>query len=213
MKVLIVGDVHGCYYSFKKLLKEYWNPEDTLLVQLGDLVNKGPHSAKCLKKCIKLSKAYPHLVYFLIGNHEYILRENLRLYGVPKGMDVLRKDMIKYNISNSTLMIWIDGLSTVWENNNIHISHAGIGKKATTPLDLPRESSIINNRKALRNIGKLQITGHVIQENGVVYSPKENAWHIDTGAYLGNGLSAILINYDGTKAKSITVPTSPKDLV
>ncbi|MCC5916870.1 MAG: metallophosphoesterase [Cryomorphaceae bacterium] len=212
MKVLVIGDVHGCYFTYKRLLRKYWNPDNTLLVQVGDLINKGPHSARVLKKSMKLKKKYPHLVYFLLGNHEYILQQNLKRFGRAPGMERLRKDLDKHNISNSAILIWIDGLLTHWENKNLYISHAGIGKNATAPLELTRESSLINNRKVLRNINKLQIVGHVVHENGAYYNPKENAWHIDSGAFLGNGLSAILINYDSTEAELIVEPTARKDL-
>ncbi|MCH8547221.1 MAG: serine/threonine protein phosphatase [Cryomorphaceae bacterium] len=212
MKVLVVGDVHGCYYTFKKLLRKHWNPEDTILVQLGDMINKGPHSVRCLKKGIKLKRKYPHLVYFLLGNHEYILHQNLKRFGEPKGMGQLRKDANKHNLSNTAIMIWIEGLLPFWETPHIHISHAGISRKVTRPLDLPHELSIINNRKALRNIGKTQVVGHVVYEDGALFNTKENAWHIDSGAFMGNGLSALLIDYDGQNPQLIVEPTSKKDL-
>lgn len=212
MKVLVVGDVHGCYFTFKKLLSKYWNPDDTLLVQLGDMINKGPHSARCIKKGIKLKRKYPHLVYFLLGNHEYILQQNLKTFGIPKGMDATKKDAERHRLSNSALMIWIDQLLHFWESPDLHISHAGIARKATHPMNLPDTFSLINNRKGLRNIGKTQIVGHVVQENGAYFNPKENAWHIDSGAFTGNGLSALLIDYNGKNPQLLLEPTSKKDM-
>ncbi len=58
MNLLIVGDVHGCYHTFKKLVDENWNPEEELLIQIGDLINKGPHSGLCSKYWRKLEKKY-----------------------------------------------------------------------------------------------------------------------------------------------------------
>jgi bis(5'-nucleosyl)-tetraphosphatase (symmetrical) len=42
--ILVVGDVHGCYEEMLQLYDTAGSPEIVILV--GDLVNKGPHSAK-----------------------------------------------------------------------------------------------------------------------------------------------------------------------
>ncbi len=212
MKVLVVADVHGCYFTFKSLLRNYWNPEDTLLIQVGDMINKGPHSARCIKKGIKLKKKYPHLVYFLLGNHEYALKQNLKTFGIPKGMDATKKDAVRHRLSNSALMIWVDQLLPYWETPDLHVSHAGIARKTVRPTNFTDDNSLINNRKSLRNIGKTQVVGHVVQENGAYFNPMENAWHIDGGAFLDNGLSALLIDYNGKNPQLITEPTAKKDL-
>jgi serine/threonine protein phosphatase 1 len=210
MQVLVIGDVHGCYYTFRQFLRNHWNPENTLLVQLGDLINKGNHSAKVLEKAEKLLKKYPHLVYFLLGNHEYMASKSIRIDGRLRGMDILKQDLLKHNISLSSLDIWCSNLKPIWENKHVYISHAGVSKLSTRPLDLLREDSVIHNRKSLRNIDKLQIAGHVVQKPH--YNQKENAWHIDSGAYLGEGLSGVLMNYDGSDCVLITEPTHSKDL-
>ena len=70
MRVLVIGDVHGCYYTLKDLVENYWDPQQDYLVQLGDLINKGLHSAKCVKYWLKLEEKYPYQVFLLRGNHE-----------------------------------------------------------------------------------------------------------------------------------------------
>lgn len=45
--ILIVGDVHGCYEEMMQLYDTAGSPEIVILV--GDLVNKGPHSAKVVR--------------------------------------------------------------------------------------------------------------------------------------------------------------------
>ena len=54
MKVLVVGDVHGCYFTFKKLVETHWNRKEEFLVLTGDLINKGPHSYEAFLYFLKL---------------------------------------------------------------------------------------------------------------------------------------------------------------
>jgi len=51
-QVLVVGDVHGCYDELQLLLKRVGyndDPSKWTLIFVGDLVNKGPKSAECVK--------------------------------------------------------------------------------------------------------------------------------------------------------------------
>jgi serine/threonine protein phosphatase 1 len=89
------------------------------------------------------------------------------------------------------------------------ISHAGISLKYKTKIDgIPcdsgefeefiREESandygVLWNRDKLLNIGRLQIIGHTRQKE-VRYDKKSDTYYIDTGAYSGNKLSAVIIH-------------------
>lgn len=46
-RIIVVGDVHGCYDEFCALLEACdYNPDKDNLIMAGDLVNKGPDSLK-----------------------------------------------------------------------------------------------------------------------------------------------------------------------
>lgn len=61
----VVGDVHGCYRTLMKLLdKVYFNPEKDRLFSVGDLVDRGQHSLKCLELLHK------EWFFAVRGNHE-----------------------------------------------------------------------------------------------------------------------------------------------
>ena len=49
-RTIIIGDVHGCLDELQELLaKCEYNPDTTRVVLVGDLVNKGPKSAECVR--------------------------------------------------------------------------------------------------------------------------------------------------------------------
>lgn len=68
MNYFIVGDIHGCYYTFCQLLT-HWKREEEVLVLVGDLIDRGNYSAKVLQLCKELSEG-DHQVVVLKGNHE-----------------------------------------------------------------------------------------------------------------------------------------------
>mgnify|MGYP001256860423 CR=1 FL=1 len=68
-KVFAIGDIHGSYHLLNKILN-YWNPEEELLVFLGDYIDRGNKSLQVLRKVMELSEA--HKVITLSGNHEQL---------------------------------------------------------------------------------------------------------------------------------------------
>lgn len=69
----LVGDVHGNLSAFEAILAHI-NAQDPDrrdgIVLLGDLVDRGPHSAACLSLLLALACARPGLVLLVPGNHE-----------------------------------------------------------------------------------------------------------------------------------------------
>lgn len=63
--VVAVGDLHGCLEEFEELLKTLqYNKNQMRLVLLGDLVDRGPNSAGCVKLARELN------LECIMGNHE-----------------------------------------------------------------------------------------------------------------------------------------------
>lgn len=67
----VVGDLHGCFYTLRKLIetveKKY---KDIIFVFVGDLIDRGKYSKETLQFLLQLSKNYRCI--FLMGNHEDI---------------------------------------------------------------------------------------------------------------------------------------------
>ncbi|CAM2005174.1 metallophosphoesterase [Acanthopleuribacter pedis] len=70
---LIVGDVHGCRAELDALLaKAEFRPEQTELIFVGDLINKGPDSEGVLERAVAYNAR------MVLGNHETNFLEQAR---------------------------------------------------------------------------------------------------------------------------------------
>ena len=68
-----VGDIHGCYEQLMEaLVKIKFNPDVDRLISVGDLVNRGLDSVKCLNL---LKETWFHAVF---GNHEDMMIKSFR---------------------------------------------------------------------------------------------------------------------------------------
>ena len=213
MNILVVGDVHGCYHTFHELVEEHWNPKSDFLVQVGDLINKGRHSAKTVKYIRRLQKKYPYQVFVLKGNHEDRYLKYHDKPGKSRSIDKTRKDFIKNELNLKKLNNWLKQLPYKWENPYVLITHAGISETVKTPYTYSNPRGVLHNRSPLKNIGKLQVFGHIIQNDGkMVYYGNANAWCLDSGAWTGTSLSAIRLSYEGEILEHIQVKTKVEDL-
>jgi hypothetical protein len=75
-RTIVVGDIHGCATEFEALLTKLRPGRHDRIVLLGDLINRGPDSARVLA----LARTHAHCA--LLGNHELRLL-NYRRTGDP----------------------------------------------------------------------------------------------------------------------------------
>lgn len=70
--IYCISDIHGCYKEFMTLLKQIdFQPEDTLYI-IGDAIDRGEDSIKCLQFIMNTPN-----IKMLMGNHELFMRDTL----------------------------------------------------------------------------------------------------------------------------------------
>jgi serine/threonine protein phosphatase 1 len=228
--VAVIGDIHGCYHTLKKLhsliLKKF---PDIPVCAVGDLVDRGKFSYEVVEY-IKKNK-----ITFTAGNHDLMF-----YYFIKHPSSLLGRTWV-FNGSETTL----DSYSNRFTEMNKHLNfiikaplildladcficHAGISKSYSRKLgknplsdkqklmdliekDLNSERGILWTRDKLLNLNKLQVVGHTRFED-ISYDDESDAVYIDTAACSGNKLSAVIINENNIIDK-ISVPTEKIDII
>ena len=200
----IIGDVHGAYSLLEKaLLQINFDPKQDRLISVGDLIDRGPESYKCLEF---LNKPWFHAVK---GNHEDMFLDMCS----PDG----QLDGVKANFNIKNGMGWVIDL-TIKERIELYnafsklptameietqrglvgVVHADVPENMnwqefvqklneqdhrTTQIALWGRARVNSNTDSgVRGIDRL-FFGHTPQANGA--KKLGNCYYIDTGAVFG----------------------------
>lgn len=67
MSTYVIGDIQGCYQSFRKLLNKIkFEPKNDHLILAGDLINRGPQSLETMQYIL----AHQTSISCVLGNHD-----------------------------------------------------------------------------------------------------------------------------------------------
>jgi serine/threonine protein phosphatase 1 len=217
-RIYAVGDIHGCDGLLANLLTRIEAeiadraPASTVIVFLGDLIDRGPDSAGVVERLRNYSPSGVRLI-FLAGNHEEVLlrildgdeqlvpdwlrfggTECLRSYGVDPGR--LRRlspakavAAIRAAIPDAHAQ-FLRGFDDTFRAGDYLFVHAGIrpglpiAEQSQADLRWIREPFL----RDLSDHGVLVVHGHTIGEQ-VAELP--NRIGIDTGAYKSGVLTAM----------------------
>lgn len=218
--IVVIGDIHGCYFTLKSILKRFKSKYDVYSV--GDLIDRGKYSKEVVQYCMENN------IRSVRGNHEDMLLRAIE--SSDKFFSFMYKDaeLYYYNGGRETQNSYINSrlfsnfkkfrdelkktghleflknLPLKFEFEKCVVSHAGITEGGD-------DVSILWNRKTPSFLNKLQIFGHTpLQE--FVYKKNYYA-NIDTGCVYKNKLTAVLIDTSaGIIEDIIQEDYNPKDI-
>ncbi len=191
----VVGDIHGCYSQLQaELSRVDFNYEVDRLFSVGDLIDRGPESMKCLSL---LQQSWFHPV---LGNHEKMMIDTVShggsnfMWKYNGGMwaeDVLFTELHLYS---EYLREYVPITLTIeTSKGSVGICHAEPpvkhwGTLATRELSPGRVNTALWDRTVISNSVPVRTTGVVLTVHG--HTPVEdieqtgNAVFIDTGSFL-----------------------------
>ncbi len=210
---VVIGDVHGCYYTLKSLVKKVEKKYgEVSWFCTGDLVDRGKHSFQAVDYVI--SKG----IKTVLGNHDYMF------YTVMTDKTHPMTQTWFYNGAASTIksydgkqslldehLDFFGSLSLLYHTDEFLLSHAGIGEKlcataeiSNTTIDeekltkaaskhLSAPFGILWNRERLCKFSIPQIVGHTGMHR-VLFDDSTNSVYCDTYAVRGNALSAVIVS-------------------
>ena len=213
MNYFIVGDVHGCLHTFLKLL-ERWDPATQRLIQVGDLVDRGNFIVETVAYARKIQAQYPEIVTFVLGNHEDEML-TLGMSGENKAwFSSLGNETLKqYKKAGKSIqedIAWFANLPLYYEDEVVHVSHAGLSETAEDPYE---RESLLWHRTPLKNIKKTQVYGHTpLFDFHPLFDPGSLSYDIDTACVYGGKLTAIVLDERGSTVDVIQIDVDRRDI-
>lgn len=205
-RLIFVGDIHGCYDELRELLDRVAPAERDVVVSVGDMVTKGPASAKC----IELWRDRGYLA--VKGNNELKVLERaqtfFRFFARDVGDVLARQDLLRYIAS------W--PLVLDFPYANVAAVHGGfLPSMEVTEEDVAREERVVPKLRWIEKHGAEWV--HVPKEkksrHAVLWPEKWNgarfvvyghtplreprfdrfALGVDTGCVYGGALTAAVL--------------------
>ena len=215
MSFFVIADVHGCLHTFRELLT-HWRPAQEILVQLGDLVDRGNHSPETVELCRQLSLDFPDKTVFLQGNHDWAMAKHLGPDGpYPPWLGWGGQHTLAHYQRHRAWLpehaAWLSQRLLFWSNNHLVFSHAGFAD-TPNPLDPTNEDGVLWRRGPLRRMGRRQVVGHTpTPTHRPDYVAASNTIYLDTGAADGHCLTGLRLSGTGEVLETVAVPTALGD--
>ena len=197
MRYIIIGDIHGCYYTLISLINKIKiNKNSDKLIFLGDYIDRGKNSFQVVEYLIKLQKEMTkERCICLKGNHEDMFLTDEVLWKYNGG----NKTRSSYYANNHIQYLynshksWMSKLPHYYETDNFICVHAGLPKaklEDNTKDDMLWNRTHITNRI---NRDKQVIFGHT-PSTKLEYKTINNDICIDTACVFGYQLTALIID-------------------
>lgn len=217
-RVYAVGDIHGRLDLLDDLLERIEDddaaraPGQTTVIFLGDLIDRGPHSAQVVQRLLDLSSRTDR-VRFLLGNHEEVFlkalagekgalpfflriggKQTVLSYGITEedyrsaDYDALA-EALRERVPQSHID-FLNAFENLIEIGDFAFVHAGVRPGVPLADQLPGTLRWIRD-EFINHSGELEkiiVHGHTITEE-----VEERRWRIgiDTGAFASGRLTAM----------------------
>jgi serine/threonine protein phosphatase 1 len=113
-RLVIVGDVHGCFEELERLLAAVALAPEDLLISVGDLIDRGPESLAVLR----FFRQRPNTLV-LMGNHE---RKHVRAV-FSYAQEISR---LQLGADYGELVEWMRTLPYFYEDARVRVVHAAL---------------------------------------------------------------------------------------
>ncbi|MBU1100873.1 MAG: metallophosphoesterase [Bacteroidetes bacterium] len=228
--VAVIGDIHGCFFTLVELYNKIRNKYPKVpIYSVGDLIDRGNFSYEVVKFFVEEN------IRFTPGNHDYMF---FHFFKDPSS--VFAKSWV-FNGNESTLVSYEEHEDEIFKHidfikhaplfynlDDCFITHAGISSVYKNELpknfrsdlnildsfikqDFKNEDGVLWTRANLLDLGKLQIVGHT-KNQAVILDETANALYIDTGACVGNKLSAVVV-HESKIIETFEQPTKLDDII
>lgn len=206
-----IGDVHGCLSQLGKLLLEIDKRDNApKIVCLGDMIDRGDHSAGVLQLLLALSREMGDQLVCLRGNHEQMMLrfledpdryesrwlshgglQTLASFGVsrsgkrdPEGLRDRLLDAMGDDMVN-----WLRDLPSQWQTGNVATVHAAADP--ALPMNFQSTQVLAWGHPDFFRVNREDsiwvVHGHTITEEATALDGRIS---VDTGAYVNGRLTA-----------------------
>ena len=199
-RIFIIGDIHGCLDTLKKLINKIdWRPEKDMLIFLGDYIDRGPKPKGVVDYILELGRSSSH-VECLMGNHEamfldYLSDRETRLFLVNGGGQTIFSYQKETPQGQSFFVppdhiAFFNSLKPFIELENYYVVHAGLrpglemNKQSIEDMIWIRGAFIDSDYPFKKRV----IFGHTPFPEPLIM---DNKIGLDTGAVYGNKLTCL----------------------
>lgn len=213
-KLIIYGDIHGCYNEFISLRKKINPQTNDIEVCVGDILTKGKHSVETLDFIMK------HNIKSVLGNHEEKLLRYLKHQKSPK------KNPVKLTLDEENIIAslteehikFLENMPLFLSFGTIVVLHGGLQNRMNLNNLTKRDKEKILRLRYIDQDGHFIAHGGE-QEDSIFWADVYNGsqgfvvyghqWFdevkkspftlgIDTGCVYGNKLSSAIFNLQST---------------
>lgn len=199
--IYAIGDIHGCNTELQLLLQKLPLSRDTLVVFLGDYIDRGAHSKQVVETILALRKTVP--VVTLKGNHESLLMDFLdQPDSAGAGVFILNggsATLVSYETEPGRFALpaehekFFRELRLNFETEDFYFVHAGVPELPLSQLDdVGHEAQMLWIRAPFLSSQfawkKIVVHGHTPTREPDI---RKNRINIDTGCVYNGHLTAI----------------------